>query len=966
MQFLKNLSIKRKLILIVLVTTGAALFLASIALITHDFIRFRSETKRALISTANIIGMNSTAALEFGDPGAGKETLSALMENPCIVSAAIYTQEGDLFATYNSPGGKIEKNNGSGKKTTAAKFVAGERIPEKPRPPGTYIENDLMMIYLPITLDNEQIGTIYVSADMNEVYTNLRQNVAIILIIFLACFLVALTLSTALQRLISWPILNLADVANRVSESKDFSIRATKESNDESGILVERFNEMLSQIEERDRELQRAQDELEQRVGERTKELELEIAERKRAEESLKYRFEFEKLISGLSNLFINLSPDQIEEDMNYALGVIGEFEDVDRSYIFQHREGSGILSCTHEWCAEGIEPKTANLKEISPENLPWLYERQMRGEIVYFPGVETLPEEASYEKEAFSRAGIKSMVTVPMVFGHTIIGFLGLESVRDEKVWPEDIIPLLNIVGEIFVNVLEHKRTGTELRESQEMLKLVTENIPQAIFWKDVDSRYMGCNKTFASHAGISSPEEIIGKRDRDLAWRKEEAEFFEEIDKRVIENDKPEYHIITPQLHADGKDAWVDMNKIPLHDDTGGVVGLLGTYEDITERKMMEEELLRAQKLESLGILAGGIAHDFNNLLTAILGNISLAKSYRDSQEKLQKRLSEAERASLRARDLTQQLLTFAKGGVPIKSTTRINELLRESAEFAVRGSNSRCEYAIPEGLWPVEIDEGQISQVINNLVINAKQAMPEGGVVNISAENLNLNEGGYLSGKRYIMISIQDSGVGIHKEYLSKIFDPYFTTKQEGNGLGLATCYSIIKKHDGSVTVESEPGRGTIIKVLLPASSGNGSTDIESLEKHISGYGRILVMDDEELVREVAGEMLSSLGYEVSFAKDGSEAISMYETAKLNGGFYDLVILDLTVPGGIGGKETVLKLIEIDPDVKAIASSGYSHNPVMSDFKMHGFSDFIAKPYKLKELGEVVNRVLRKNSA
>ena len=772
MQFLKNLSIKRKLILIVLVTTGAALFLASIALITHDFLRFRSETKKELTTTAEIIGLNSTAALEFADPGAGKEILSALKENPNIVSAAIYDKGGELFTSYDSNDDTRATEAGTGDKSEDLKPIV---IPREPRDTGTYVESGLMMIYLPITLDNEKIGTIYLSADMNEVYTTLRQNIAIILIIFLACFLVAFTLSTALQRLISWPILNLADIANRVSESKDFSIRATKESNDESGILVERFNEMLSQIEERDRELQRAQDELEQRVRERT-----------------------------------------------------------------------------------------------------------------------------------------------------------------------------------------------AELRDSQEMLKLVTENIPQAIFWKDVDSRYMGCNKTFASHAGISTPEEVVGKRDHDLAWRREESDLFEEIDGRVIKNDIPEYHIITPQLQADGKDAWVDLNMIPLHDDQGRVVGLLGTYEDITERKMMEEELLRAQKLESLGILAGGIAHDFNNLLTAILGNISLAKSYEDSQDKLAKRLSEAERASLRARDLTQQLLTFAKGGIPIKTTTCVRELLKESSEFAVRGSNSRCEFSIAEDLWSVEVDEGQIAQVINNLVINAKQAMPEGGVVNIAAENQYIKEQGTPSGKRYIMISIEDSGVGIPQEYLSKIFDPYFTTKQEGNGLGLATCYSIIKKHDGSITVESEPGRGTVFKILLPAASGSGTSPREPLEKHLSGCGRILVMDDEELVREVAGEMLSSLGFEVSFAKDGSEAISMYEGASKNGGVYDLVILDLTVPGGIGGRETVVKLIEIDPSVKAIASSGYSQDPVMSDFQNHGFLGFIAKPYKLKELGEVVNRVLQKKAS
>ena len=387
-----------------------------------------------------------------------------------------------------------------------------------------------------------------------------------------------------------------------------------------------------------------------------------------------------------------------------------------------------------------------------------------------------------------------------------------------------------------------------------------------------------------------------------------------------------------------------------------------LQATVRDITERKRLEEELLRAQKLESVGLLAGGIAHDFNNILTTILGNVSMAKNQVKSGDDIFDLLNEVEMASTRAQTLTKQLLTFAKGGAPVKETASIKDILKESPSFVLRGSKSQCEFSIAEDLWTSEVDVGQISQVINNIVINANQAMPEGGVIHVAAENLITDNGqGYpFKPGRYIKLSFKDQGVGIAKEHLSNIFDPYFTTKDEGSGLGLATTYSIIKNHDGHITAESQVGVGTTFYIYLPAS--DKAVPEKEEVKLIKGQGRILVMDDEASLRKMLGRMLGNLGYESEFAKDGTEAIRMVKEAKETEKPYDAVILDLNIPGGMGGKEAIGKLLEIDHEVKAIVSSGYSDDPVLSNFQEYGFKGMMPKPFESRSLGKVLHEVLR----
>jgi len=379
------------------------------------------------------------------------------------------------------------------------------------------------------------------------------------------------------------------------------------------------------------------------------------------------------------------------------------------------------------------------------------------------------------------------------------------------------------------------------------------------------------------------------------------------------------------------------------------------------------MEEELRRAQKLESLGILAGGIAHDFNNLMTGVLGNISLIKSCPVRPDKVCQIPASMEKAALKTKDLIRQLLTFSKGGSPIKKIASIVEITQESAGFVLSGSNVKCQFSIPDDISAVNIDEGQMGQVINNIVINAIHAMPEGGIVEIRFENITIAENNSMRlGKgQYVRTSIEDHGVGIPKEYLPKIFDPYFTTKKEGTGLGLATAYSIIKKHDGLITVESEVGTGTTFHIYLPVIEGEVAHLISREKILLDRKGNILVMDDNQVIRDSAKWMLSRIGYEVMFAREGSEAIAMYKEALHSGKPFDAVILDLTVAGGMGGKEAVKKLLEIDPNVNAIVSSGYSKDTVMSEFKQFGFKGRLEKPYQMEELSETLLKVIEMRS-
>lgn len=414
------------------------------------------------------------------------------------------------------------------------------------------------------------------------------------------------------------------------------------------------------------------------------------------------------------------------------------------------------------------------------------------------------------------------------------------------------------------------------------------------------------------------------------------------------------------TEHITKDGRRTPMECNAHLI--EVGGIRAVMTIARDISDRKRMEREIQRSEKMESVGILAGGIAHDFNNILTGILGNISLAKINADIDSEIYQFLQDAEKASNRAKELTQQLLTFSKGGAPVKKVASIADILRDCIAFSLTGSNVKSEFRLEKSLNPADIDVGQINQVINNLVINADQAMPNGGTLTVSATNATITPQDPipLEPGEYVQITLSDEGIGIPEKYLEKIFDPYFTTKSKGSGLGLASAYSIINNHGGYITVESQLGKGTSFHIYLPASQAKVEKT-DGADEIITGEGRILLMDDEESIRRVAREMIKTLGYQVDTAQNGAETIAKYRAALNTPQKYNVVIMDLTIPGEIGGRETLAKLLEIDPEIRAIVSSGYSHDPVMANYREFGFKGVIAKPYRIKEIAPVLKRVL-----
>ena len=943
----------------------------------------------------------------------------------------------------------------------------------------------------------------------------------------------------------------------------------------------------------------------------------VDITERKEMEKAIKYQLEIERIVSDISAFFVNLPSQKIDDGINYALKLIGDYFDVERSYVFQFSRDGIDMSNTHEWCKPGIEPEISNLQNIPVGTVPWWMEKLTCFETINIPCVEKMPLQAAVEKGILQAQSIQSVLVVPIVSVNKLLGFIGFDFVMKEMTWAEEQVAMLKVVAEIISNALSKQQAEQKTIEGHQRLLKIMDSIHASVYvadlktheilfmnrygqnlWGDVigetcwqalregqagpcdfcindnlldvagkptgvyqwefkntkNGRWYDChdtalswvdsrmvrleiatditerkhmqetlegeknklstilekmldttaigidimdaegNVTFYNKAAeqISgyTAEEVIGnaqifewvypnpeyrieiiekiqsmiqkdgriegyettirRKDgkyRDILWytspltengkiissisfaaditeRKQFEEALSESEERyrfLLNNVNEAIIVVQDELvkfanplasqisgyseeemisthflefihpddrdmilirhrkrlrgedvvnrypfrikTADGSIKWVELSSVGIEWDAKPAT--LDLISDITERKKMQEELIKVDKLESIGILAGGIAHDFNNYLTTLLGNISLAKLYKDDSHKVYEKLESIEKATLRAKNLSNQLFTFAKGATPVKKRVSINNLIIDDVKFALSGSNVSCNFMIADNLHMVEIDEGQFSQVLNNIVINALQAMPDGGIIEVAVENITIepesqNNNVPLPEGTYIKISIKDEGTGIAEKHLSKIFDPFFTTKQKGSGFGLTTSFSIIKNHGGHLSVESKMGMGTTFYIFLPASTQDGM--ISTIEEDvIFGTWKILLMDDEEDVLEVTGEMLSALGYDVSLARDGKEAIEIYVNALKKGRSFDLVIMDLTVPGGMGGKDTIKKLLKKDPNAKAIVYSGYSNDPVMANYKDYGFKGVMKKPFLIKELSNLIHEVM-----
>ncbi|PKL16500.1 MAG: hybrid sensor histidine kinase/response regulator [Spirochaetae bacterium HGW-Spirochaetae-5] len=416
---------------------------------------------------------------------------------------------------------------------------------------------------------------------------------------------------------------------------------------------------------------------------------------------------------------------------------------------------------------------------------------------------------------------------------------------------------------------------------------------------------------------------------------------------------------------ISRDGTERIISDSGAPIKDNNNVISGVVIVFRDMTEKRKLLDAVQQTDRLNSLGVLAGGIAHDFNNLLSGIFGYIEMARLKSTSDKVVMDYLDKAFTVFDRARSLTQQLLTFSKGGLPVRRTGNVALLIKESTAFALSGSNISCEFMIDEDLRLCDFDENQMAQVIDNIIINAKQAMPLGGQILVSVKNFFIGPDIYpmLQSGNYIKISISDTGIGIQQDHLKRIFDPFFTTKQQGNGLGLATCYSIIKKHDGLIEAKSTPGKGSEFIIYLPASEKEIDRSSYPVSAGLAGSGKILVMDDEDFIRDISLDMLKLLGYSAEEASDGEEALALLAAAEKDGKPFDGVILDLTIPGGMGGRETLSGIRKLYGDIPVFASSGFSEDPVISKPKDYGFTGSIRKPYRKDELAELLSKFVVK---
>ncbi len=539
--------------------------------------------------------------------------------------------------------------------------------------------------------------------------------------------------------------------------------------------------------------------------------------------------------------------------------------------------------------------------------------------------------------------------------------------------------------------NSLDHKRLKSEnevinilLKWSEKRYRYLVQNSPDIIYMLDGQGKFTFISNAVERLLGFKT-EQLIGKQyttifhDDDLA--KASRAFHErrtgdraasQIELRLkvcsdsgrFKNGKVEY--LTFELKSSG------IYDKPITEKDKKFLGTYGVIRDISDKKRLESQLQQAHKLEAIGVLSGGIAHDFNNILSVILGNIELAKDDIKPEYGISEFLAEAEKASIQAQALTKQLITFSKGGAPVKKIGSIGDLVTETTNLTISKSNVRCDFFISHDLRLIEFDEGQMKHAIGNVIYNAVESMPDGGTIDVRTENINMTAKQALpfpEGK-YIKISIRDHGVGISEEHLPQIFDPYFSTKErgleKGMGLGLTTTYSIINRHDGHITVESEVGVGTTSSNYLPALEKDiRELDTEKIlepEKPEIRTARILVMDDEKSIRKLSSERLSRLGYESELAKDGAEAIELYKKSMDSGQPFDAVILDLTIKGGMGGKTAIKALLKIAPQIKAIVSSGYSNDPVMTNFRAYGFTGALPKPNTNKELIEALKKIIK----
>lgn len=553
--------------------------------------------------------------------------------------------------------------------------------------------------------------------------------------------------------------------------------------------------------------------------------------------------------------------------------------------------------------------------------------------------------------------ANYNAVALVPLLADTEVVGLMQAADSRSGQ-FSDDRVQLLEHIGRLIGIAVSRINAEKAITNAAKEWRTTFDTMTDAIALVDKDHHIIRANRAMSRMFGLSF-QELVGRECHQCVHNS--AEPLEDCQHLMAMRDGQAHSKERYLAHLD-KTFLVTVS--PFF-NSGEVVGSVHVMHDISLQKQAEAELQKHQKLESLGVLAGGIAHDFNNILSILWGNLQILLTNTAQDDNNMKFIVEAEKSCMRATELVKQLSVFSRGGAPVKEATALTALVREIVVFVLSGSKVKPRFSIPDDLPLVNVDPNQISQVLENLTINADQAMPGGGALEVSLTAIDhIGEGSddasQLQPGRYLKISMRDHGIGIAENDLARIFDPYWTTKPKGSGLGLATCYSIINQHQGEIKVTSAPGEGTIVDIYLPAYSGQVAS--KSTEAGVEfGYGKVLVMDDEERLREIMGTMLKYLGYQADFAVDGEDAIAKYEAARASTQPHDAVLLDLTVPGGLGGVETIRELLKIDPEIKALVCSGYHDEAVLSRYTEYGFKGAVPKPVDIKVLSSELKKII-----
>jgi PAS domain S-box-containing protein len=674
-----------------------------------------------------------------------------------------------------------------------------------------------------------------------------------------------------------------------------------------------------------------------------------------RAREELERTARTDKTISSLSTRIANLKTSEIDAGIKEALCQIGKYVNADRGFIYTRADEKGTMEISYSWTSLGAGKGPTLSLNFESSNVPLLRNLLKGGDVLYIPDTRAmdLPDPESYR--ALRDKGILSAVVVPSILGGELRGYIGFDTIGRTAGWDQEDIRLLSITGEMLTSVLNRKRTEERLSAESERLAVTLRSIGDAVITIDEQGSIILGNKVAEEMTGLNRYT-MVGMNIREVIA-------LPEVDWDRIATAESGGPIRSEVSGPNGVKQVIEYHFTTLLGGQDEKMGKVFVFRDVSEKDRAEIAEANAERLESIGTLAGGIAHDFNNLMTSVTGELYLLRSEIDQSEsstrRSRERLDEMEMAMDRAKFVAQGLLSLSKGGAPILKPTKLKRLLEDTARLAFTGSRLNWTLECPDDLWTVNVDINQMNRAFMNILLNAQEASTSAGTINITARNSSGAWRGRPAGK-FVVIEFLDHGSGIPEDVLPRIFDPYYTTKSSGTGLGMTVTYSTVTRHGGDIQISSVVGKGTKVTIRIPATEENAASEPEALKVE-RGSGRILVMDDERIILEITSEVLTELGYSVEVAVDGKEALEKYRESMSAGRKFDAVIMDLTIPGGMGGKEAIQRLLNMDPGAKAIVSSGYSNDPVMANFLDYGFAGVVPKPYKISELSKSLKNVL-----